>query len=221
VASNLPIDGHSFRRVEVLTSIPRRLRWSLAEKAAIVAESQAPGAQVSEIALRYGLHRNQLHVWRREFGAAADANAREVGRADPTSFRWWRIRRSTSRSAARACVSARGASGLTRQGAAAVESDQMILALLGTPSTGVRVRIATRPVDFRRGADGLAATVQSVLRQDPFGGTIFVFRSKRARPVWRPVARGPRHSPRYRCPRAWRIFACAAPGWDPMIASFH
>jgi transposase len=44
----------------------------------------------------------------------------------------------------------------------------------------VRVLIATRPVDFRRGADGLAATVQSVLRQDPFSGTVFVFRSKRA-----------------------------------------
>jgi hypothetical protein len=44
----------------------------------------------------------------------------------------------------------------------------------------VRVLIATRPVDFRRGADGLAATVQSVLRHDPFSGTIFVFRSKRA-----------------------------------------
>lgn len=40
--------------------------------------------------------------------------------------------------------------------------------------------IATRPVDFRRGADGLAATVQMMLRQDPFCGTIFVFRSKRA-----------------------------------------
>lgn len=40
--------------------------------------------------------------------------------------------------------------------------------------------IATRPVDFRRGADGLAAMVQWVLGQDPFGGTIFVFRSKRA-----------------------------------------
>ena len=32
-------------------------------------------------------------------------------------------------------------------------------------------------MDFRRGADGLAATVQSVVRQDPFCGTIFVFRS--------------------------------------------
>ena len=48
------------------------------------------------------------------------------------------------------------------------------------PPAGVRVLIATRPVDFRRGADGLAATVQTRLRQDPFCGTVFVFRSKRA-----------------------------------------
>jgi len=61
--------------VEVLTGTPRRRRWSAAEKAAIVAESQAPGAQTSEIALRYGLHRNQLYDWRREFGTAAVGNA--------------------------------------------------------------------------------------------------------------------------------------------------
>ena len=56
----------------------------------------------------------------------------------------------------------------------------MISALSGAPPSGVRVLIATRPVDFRRGADSLAVMVQSVLRQDPFGGTVFVFRSKRA-----------------------------------------
>jgi transposase len=56
----------------------------------------------------------------------------------------------------------------------------VISALSGAPPAGVRVLIATRPVDFRRGADGLAATVQTLLRQDPFGGTVFVFRSKRA-----------------------------------------
>jgi transposase len=49
----------------------------------------------------------------------------------------------------------------------------------GTPP-GVRVLVATRPVDFRRGADGLARTVQSILQQDRFSGTVFVFRSKRA-----------------------------------------
>ena len=73
--SNLPIDGHSFRRLEVLTGTPRRRRWSAAEKAAIVAESQAPGVQTSEIAMRYGLRRNQLYDWRREFGTAAVCNA--------------------------------------------------------------------------------------------------------------------------------------------------
>jgi transposase len=56
----------------------------------------------------------------------------------------------------------------------------MIPALSGSPPAGVRVLVSTHPVDFRRGADGLAATVQSILRQDPFNGTIFVFRSKRA-----------------------------------------
>jgi transposase len=52
VPGNLPIDGHSFRRVEVLTGTPRRRGWSDEEKVAIVAEGQAPGVQASEIALR-------------------------------------------------------------------------------------------------------------------------------------------------------------------------
>jgi transposase len=75
VPSNLPIDGHSFRRVEVLSGSPRRRRWSTAEKVAIVAESLAPGAVTSEIALRYGLHRNQLYGWRREFRVAVAVDA--------------------------------------------------------------------------------------------------------------------------------------------------
>ena len=73
--SNLPIDGHSFRRVEVLTGAPRRRRWSAAEKAAIVAESLAPGAVASTVALRHGLHRNQLYMWRREVRSGALAKA--------------------------------------------------------------------------------------------------------------------------------------------------
>jgi transposase len=71
----LPIDGHSFRRVEVLTGTPRRRRWSAAEKAAIVAESLAPGVVASTVALRYGLHRNQLYMWRRELRSGALAKA--------------------------------------------------------------------------------------------------------------------------------------------------
>ena len=45
---------------------------------------------------------------------------------------------------------------------------------------GVRVLVATKPVDFRRGADSLAALVREQLRHDPFSGTIYCFRSKRA-----------------------------------------
>ena len=48
------------------------------------------------------------------------------------------------------------------------------------PPTSVRVLVATRPVDFRKGMDGLAALVQEELKADPFSGVIYVFRAKRA-----------------------------------------
>ncbi len=48
------------------------------------------------------------------------------------------------------------------------------------PPGPIRVLIATRPVDFRKGMDGLAALVQEQLKADPFSGTIYVFHSKRA-----------------------------------------
>ncbi|TXL78252.1 IS66 family insertion sequence element accessory protein TnpB [Vineibacter terrae] len=40
--------------------------------------------------------------------------------------------------------------------------------------------MATRPVDFRKGADSLAALVQTELGLQPFSGVVFVFRAKRA-----------------------------------------
>ena len=48
------------------------------------------------------------------------------------------------------------------------------------PPTSVRVLIATKPVDFRKGMDGLAAIVEAELKLKPFSGVIYVFRSKRA-----------------------------------------
>jgi hypothetical protein len=62
--SNLPINGRSVCRGEVLAGPERRRRWSWKEKAQIVAESLAPGAVASTIARRYGLHPNQLYAWR-------------------------------------------------------------------------------------------------------------------------------------------------------------
>jgi transposase len=40
---------------------------------------------------------------------------------------------------------------------------------------GVRVLLATRPVDFRRGGHGLAALAAEVLGEDPFSGVVVVF----------------------------------------------
>jgi transposase len=48
------------------------------------------------------------------------------------------------------------------------------------PSGAVRVLVATKPVDFRKGADGLAALVRDTMGADPFSGTVYVFRAKRA-----------------------------------------
>lgn len=47
-------------------------------------------------------------------------------------------------------------------------------------NTGFRIYMATKPVDFRKGMDGLAGVVQEVLRLDPYCGAAFVFRAKRA-----------------------------------------
>lgn len=45
---------------------------------------------------------------------------------------------------------------------------------------GTRVLIATRPIDFRKGAHSLAALAAEMLGEDPFSGVVIVFRSKRA-----------------------------------------
>ncbi|MFO1138404.1 MAG: IS66 family insertion sequence element accessory protein TnpB [Paracoccus sp. (in: a-proteobacteria)] len=49
-----------------------------------------------------------------------------------------------------------------------------------SPAGNFRIYLATVPVDFRKGMDGLAAIVQSEFDLDPFSGAIFVFRAKRS-----------------------------------------
>jgi len=48
------------------------------------------------------------------------------------------------------------------------------------PPGPVRVMMAVKPVDFRKGMGGLAALVKEELKSDPFSGVIWVFRAKRA-----------------------------------------
>lgn len=52
---------------------------------------------------------------------------------------------------------------------------------MGVPSRpGLRIVVAARPVDFRKGMDSLAALVTQALSSDPFAGDVFIFRSKRS-----------------------------------------
>lgn len=48
------------------------------------------------------------------------------------------------------------------------------------PSNRVRIMVATKPIDFLKGHDSLAWIVKNELRNDPFTGTVFVFRARKA-----------------------------------------
>jgi transposase len=53
------------RRFEVITGAGGRRAWSVEDKARIVAETLASGANVSAVARRYGLRPQQIYAWRR------------------------------------------------------------------------------------------------------------------------------------------------------------
>jgi transposase len=43
-----------------------------------------------------------------------------------------------------------------------------------------RILLATEPIDFRKGIDGLAAVCRQGLREQPLSGAVFVFRTRAA-----------------------------------------
>jgi transposase len=79
MGSGTNADG--FRRLEVITGVGRRRRWSLEEKARIVAESLDPATTASAVARRYGLHASQLFVWRQQLQRSASPAAASGGPA--------------------------------------------------------------------------------------------------------------------------------------------
>jgi transposase-like protein len=52
--------------MEVISGVERRRRWRLEEKLRIVAESEQPGASVSDVARRHEMSRGLLWTWRRQ-----------------------------------------------------------------------------------------------------------------------------------------------------------
>ena len=50
-------------------------------------------------------------------------------------------------------------------------------------SPSMRILVAVKPVDFRKGIDGLAALCRQKLEQDPMSGSVFVFRNRKGTAV--------------------------------------
>lgn len=65
-------------RVEVITSVERRRRWSRKEKERLIAASFEPGASVSEVARSAGIHVSQLFRWRKDLCERVDAGPSQL-----------------------------------------------------------------------------------------------------------------------------------------------
>lgn len=65
-------------RVEVITSVERRRRWSREEKERLVVASFEPGVSVSEVARSAGIHVSQLFRWRKELCDRVDAGPSQL-----------------------------------------------------------------------------------------------------------------------------------------------
>jgi transposase len=70
-------------RVEVITSVQRRRRWSTSEKVRLVEEAMQPGMSVSFVARQAGISPSQLFAWKRRIleggHAAVQADEDVVG----------------------------------------------------------------------------------------------------------------------------------------------
>ncbi len=78
----MPMTGN-IDRVEVITSVQRRRRWSAEEKARIVQETYAPGMSVSLVARKHGIAPNQVLTWRQLYAEGAEAGSQPLGDFEP------------------------------------------------------------------------------------------------------------------------------------------
>ena len=172
-----------FRRVEVLTGPGRRRRWSADEKARIVAETLVPGARVSEVARRWqacspaGIRLATRHA------AGLAERARDNDTAGNAQLRTdcERSHSGYDGSTRGVCRTGHRGSSLPVRWCGFSGMDVLrpvdrgvargarfgVADVISVPA-GARVLLATRPIDFRKGAHGLTALAQEVLAEDPF-----------------------------------------------------
>ena len=139
--------------------------WPLNLKARIVAETLIEGETVKGVAGRYDLIPSTVSDWRR----MAQQGKLVLPNLDGMEFLPVETRYRQGRCGDPAgCIDPGRAHCRDCHGA------------IIHPGPGVKIFVATSPVDFRKGHDRLAALVQSHLRHKPFDGAVYVFRVKRA-----------------------------------------
>lgn len=179
--ADVKADAHGgFRRIEVLTGPMRRRRWSAEDKGQIVAETLVAGASVSDVARRRQVCPQQVFTWRRAVregqlvlpmetvptagehfvpivmetppasGDAECSNPIPERTNKPASALSIKIRLAE---ATMPRVAVGTDSALLTEVLRAIRAVGGVIAIL----PGVRVRLGARPVDFRKGPDGLAA----------------------------------------------------------------
>ena len=168
--------------VEALAAVKGRRCWSDELKGRIVAETLEADAAAAGVAQCKDLNPNRVSDWRRlarqgrlvlpaadSDVASAPLLVRAEGSCDPGPG-GARLDVVPDRVTVHL-----DAGGPDRGYCLCAECDGMIF-----PSNRVRIVVATRPVDFRKSRDGLAAVVRRAPRRDPFTGTVFMFRAKRS-----------------------------------------
>ncbi|WOH63981.1 transposase [Bradyrhizobium sp. BWA-3-5] len=168
-------------RLEVITETRRRRWFSKDDKARIVEETLVPGAVVSEIARRHGRTPQQVFTWcpqarqssatkRNELQfvpAVVDAmvSAATVGRERAA------LRRQAKPDLGVLQIG-RGHHHPSRPRRGLCNDCGHRLCAEGKPVIGpsgtVRVMVATKPVDFRKGIEGLAPLLREHMKADPF-----------------------------------------------------
>ena len=173
--------------VEVRVRAVRRRSWSPEDKLRIVRETLEPGAVAKAVAERHGISTGLLFTWRKEMLATAMSGFVPVEVVpEPPRVEAAACQRRRRRPEAPGMIEIGFPSGATvrvsgsrRSRRAARRAGRARRALMFGPPPGTRVFLACGVTDMRKGFDGLAAQVQTVLAQDPYSGAAFCFRGRR------------------------------------------
>jgi len=148
-----------------------------------------PGMKVADVARKHGTTRWQIYDWRKQMrkgnlvvpeSVAALPMFAELVIEDITTDASSLGGRSDLEIVVGDVVIRVGVGADEGQLTRAIRAARAAVLVMFAQGGPVKVFVATRPVDFRKGIDGLALAVQEMFGLDPFCGAVFVFRSKRA-----------------------------------------